>query len=172
MIPTNPAADQLTEELAALLEEEAELLHLRLRQMVRLSDAIVGRGDEDMQPVLDEMEQTQRRQEATDLKLQAVRNAFSSALGERGAALKLSELIDRLPPRQAAALDYRRQQIILLAERLRGQHLQTVVLLAECARVNRRLMEGLFPSGESLTTYGRGGRDAWRPGAGLVDAEL
>ena len=69
-------------------------------------------------------------------------------------------------------LDEIRQRIVELTDALRKQHLQTVLLLAECARFNRLLLESILPGGEMVMTYGTGGSDLWRSGTGLVDTEL
>ena len=49
--------------------------------------------------------------------------------------------------------------------------MRTVMLLGECARINRMLLEAMFPHSEGVVTYGAGGAEPWQPDAGLVDAE-
>jgi len=69
-------------------------------------------------------------------------------------------------------LEDRRQQIIVLTSKLRQQHLETCLFLLESSRINRLLLESLFPDSEPVVTYGADGQDQWRPDTGLVDAEL
>ena len=59
-----------------------------------------------------------------------------------------------------------------LAERLQLAHLRAVVLLGECARINRLLLESLFPASRTPATYSQGGAEPWGSGPGLLDAEL
>lgn len=166
-----PRTAQRVALLSSLLDEEIELLEIRSQQMTRLAEAILGRGEEGMEPVLAEMEHVAGQQENTDRRLRAARRDLAEAFGVEAGDLKLCELIDRLGEPLAADLDRQRDMIVRLAGRLRRQHLETSVLLAECSRVNRMLLEGLLPAGQTVTTYGRGGTADWKPQAGLLDTE-
>ena len=171
MIGLDPRTPQRVAILTALLDEEIELLEIRSQQMDRLGEAILGHGAEDMERVLAEMERVQSQQEKTDRRLRAARRDVAEAFGVEAGALKLCELIDRLPAPAAGNLDRQRETIVRLAGQLRRQHLRTSVLLAECSRVNRMLLEGLLPAGEAVTTYSRAGTAAWKSQAGLLDTE-
>jgi hypothetical protein len=156
-------------ELQALLDEEIALLDLRRRQLEALSSAVVDRDEDRLEQLLVEMESVQSMQSATDLKLGALRTALAGWLGVAPAKMRLSRLLAELPADQRVAIEYRRQQIVLLADKLRRQHMETAVLLWEFAKVNRRLLEGLLPRSQEVTTYGTAGPDAWRPPTGLTD---
>ena len=171
MILIPPGAGDLLESLDALLEEEISLLQERRKHLETLSDVLVRRDDESMERLLEEMERAQDRQAQTDLRLRGVREALAESLGTDAREMTLSVLIGELPLPLGEALDRRRKQILLLAGDLRHRHLQATMLLAESARINRMLLESLFPSSESVTTYSTGGADSWRPDTGLVDAE-
>ena len=86
--------------------------------------------------------------------------------------MKLSKLIEQLDDEHRLGVNYRREQIVLLAEQLRRRHVETAMLLMESARVNRMLLESLFPQSEPVNTYGTEGAQSWRPDAGLLDAEM
>ena len=55
-----------------------------------------------------------------------------------------------------------RQQIIILAEKLASQQMEVAVLLRESARINRLLLESLFPSKATLMPIA--GRKLGAPG--------
>jgi len=57
-----------------------------------------------------------------------------------------------------------------LVDRLRRRHLETALLAAECARVNRALLRGLCPGLADETTYTTRGKSRWRAEGGLLDA--
>lgn len=171
----NPLAvdmKRMVEELQALLDEEIALLDLRRGQLEELSKAIIRRDNDRLEQVLEEMERTQRIQAATDSRLNALRSALGAALGWQVAEVRLSRLIGELPADARPALEHRRGRIVALADRLRQRHLETAMLLTECARINQRLLEGLLPRGQELTTYGAEGPSAWRQDAGWTDQEL
>jgi flagellar biosynthesis/type III secretory pathway chaperone len=66
----------------------------------------------------------------------------------------------------------RRSRIIQLVAAIRQTHMHMVLLLTECMKVNRLLMEHLFPQAQGLALYGSSGHKRWRQSPGLVDAEL
>ncbi|MGB2823916.1 MAG: hypothetical protein WBF17_23255 [Phycisphaerae bacterium] len=170
----SPAAvntDQIAS-LAGLLDEEASLLDLRRSQLTSLCDAIVDRDDEAVERLLDQIERAQELQSAADEKLNTIRRKLAECLDCPGEDVKLSALITALPEPQRSGLAQQRQLIIELAQRLQLEHMRTVVLVTECSRVNRMLLESLFPESQGVTMYSAAGCEPWRPNAGLVDAEL
>ena len=172
MIAASEAVDVLVGELLGVLDEEISLLEQKTVQMAGLSAAMLDRDEKGMIEIIAQFEQTQRAQDSVDVRLSAVSGALGGALGCPSLNMRLGWLGERLPEGQAAAVDYRRRQIILLAERARSQHLRTALLLHECSRINSMLLAGLFPDAESVTTYGQDGQRTWRNGGGLVDAEM
>jgi len=172
MIPTGPPDRALVAELVAVLDEEIALLIKKQSELAALADSIVERDDERLAGLLVEMQQTQQAQSATDVKLDALRNIFAERLLCRPEELKLSRIIESLDEDDRLTVDYRRQQIVVLGEQLRREHLETAILLAESARINRLLLEGLFPQSRPVTTYDIDGQKSWRPGAGLLNTEL
>lgn len=172
MIDPKTKLREMAPELLSLLEEEIELLRVRTRQFDELYDAILHRRDERMESLLEAMTDAQHRQVDLDGKLQTLRTIFARALGVEENTIRLSRLIDWLDGTHATDLRNQREQIILLAERLKKKHLTTAVLLSESARINRMLLEGLLPKADSVTTYGTGGTKPWQMNSGLVDAEM
>ncbi|KPK85895.1 MAG: hypothetical protein AMJ81_02480 [Phycisphaerae bacterium SM23_33] len=169
-----PAQNSLmihTEQLLAILDEEIWLLELRRSQSDALSAALIQSDDARMEALLNEMHQTLQSQAHVDLRLNAVRRALADDLALPTQRVRLQLLIGRLHGRERAEMESRRQQIIDLAERLQRQHLQTSILLLECARINRMLLEALFPQSKGVDTYSSGGQERWWPGTGLVNAE-
>ncbi len=172
MISVTAGIASIIDELLGVLDEEIALLQRRKSQMGRLCEAIVERDDDTMERLLAEMSETQQLQEHVDLKLLAHRNTVANAVGRAPGEMKLSVLIAELPPSHRPAVDYRRQQIVLLIQDVRRQHLDTALLLGECARINHMLLTGMFPAASEVTTYDHDGPDTWRSDTGLVDAEL
>ncbi len=170
--PIDPL-DGMMPDLLALLDEEIVLLGLRTRQFDALYDTILHRREETMDALLEDMTDAQQRQVELDAKLQEVRTIFARAAGYAAGEIRLSELIQLLDGEPRKQLREKRQQIILLAERLKRKHLSTAMLLGESARINRRLIQSLLPKAETVTTYGgMGGVKPWQTSSGLVDAEM
>ncbi|MFP3937100.1 MAG: flagellar export chaperone FlgN [Phycisphaerae bacterium] len=171
MITETPQITETLAELLEVLDEEIAVLSDRLEQMELLSSAIAHRDDDAMEPVLDQMEQTQSRQQQTDTRLAKVREMLASLTGIPAGELRLWRLVRELPEPASGKIASRRHRLVELSDTLRRSHLRTVLLLAESARFNRLLLETMFPAGEPVTTYDSGGTDHWRPDTGLVDTE-
>lgn len=168
MIASSPAVEPLVAHLQQLLDEEIGLLQAKQSQMESLSGAILGRDDTAMEATMAQMETTARQQSAVESRLSALRVTIAGELGLGGGPLRLSTLISHLPPQQASLLEYRRNQIVALAEQIRRRHVEVAILLRECARINRMLLESLT-GGQSVTTYGADGKDVWHGRGGVLD---
>jgi len=159
-------------ELLAALDQQIDLLEAKRSQLADLFDGLIARDEEAVEAVLERIERTERLQTAADSYLSRVRGELARVIGGEGRKLRLLDVIEQLPPEQSRALADRRGRIVELSDSLRRQHLQTVLVLGECARINRLLLESILPEGESVMTYGTGGSDLWRSGTGLVDTKL
>ena len=164
-------------ELLDLLDEEIVLLDLRRRQFEALSEAIAMRDNDRLEVLLEEIERTLEMQTGVDAKLKILRASLAEEMAGPGRAplrdeeVRLSDVARRLGGKRRRAIEDRRAEIVRLAGELRTQHLRTAVLLTECGRINRLLLEAVFPHSRSVTTYSEGGSSSWRPDTGLVDAE-
>ncbi|MBS3734229.1 MAG: flagellar export chaperone FlgN [Phycisphaerae bacterium] len=171
MMPTGATRTQRVADLAAVLDEEIDLLAARRDQLARLTVAIPGGDERATERLLQQMERTQQAQAQTDNRLRAARNAMASALACDASQLRLSRLVDRLDGADRDRIERRRARIVALVEAVRREHIKAAMLLSECARINRELLESLFPASTPVTTYGAAGRESWRPHTGLVDTE-
>ena len=170
MILANPTLDRLLPDLLALLDSQVVSLGKRLGQMQELSQAMLDRSQERMDELLDEMEKAQQEQQLADIRLSAMRTTLARAVKVPVASFRLSHMLNLLPPDKSADLQFRRQQVIELAQRLRSEHMRAAVLLTEASRVNRMLLEALMGSAGVLT-YGQGGTTNWNRRHGVVNAE-
>ena len=168
-LPRN--VEPLVNELLQVLDTEIELLDLRCGQFSRLTQASIERDDQVLHDLLEEIEATQQDQQETDMRLQALRQTLATALGLTEKKLRLAWLIRQMPPEQASAIQHRRRQIIVLTDRIKRQHMETALVVSECARVNRLLLENLFPQAQTVTTYGARGESSRSQGSGLLDLE-
>jgi len=172
MIPHIEPDPALIEELLGILDEEIALLNKKSAELEALSNAIIERDDARLVTLLEEMEETLQAQSATDVKLDALRATFAEITGCSHSEMKLSRLIETLGEGEKVKVDYRRQQILILAERLRDQYMSVGITLRESARINRVILEGLFPEVRPVTTYSASGSKYWTPETGLLDSEM
>ncbi len=163
---------ELSDRLLEALDEEVSLLDLRHKQAELLAGAILDRDEPAVRRLLEQMEQTHQLQTAADGRLAEVRDSLAAVVARAGEPIRLSELTHALPPSLRATVENRRRQLLLLAQHLDAQHRRLAAIVEECARINRLMLEALFPASTPVSTYDGGGARSWRPDTGLVDTEL
>jgi hypothetical protein len=171
MISLTPDVRDQLGELNVVLDGEIALLSLRRAQMKLLSEAVLDRDDTAVERILGEIDRTGQLQAQADEKLALLRGSLAEAFGCPSQQMRLSLLLGVLDGPDCQAVEQRRQRIAQLAGELQRQYLETAVVVFECARINRLLLECLYPPGGSVHTYGADGAGAWHTDAGLVDTE-
>jgi len=171
MIPAGPAMRQLLDGLASALDDEARLLELSRAQLAGLTQAALQRDEERLGQLLDEIQTAERFHETTERTISDVRRALADKLACSREQVTLGWLSEHLPQQERTAIQRRKDHIARLLEGLQKEHLETAMVLGECARVNRRLLEGLFPQASGTDTYTHDGHSRWRPDGGVIDAE-
>lgn len=166
------ATAPLIDELIAVLDEEIELLTTRSEQLDLLSEAIAGLDDKMLETLLNEIELAQQQQDDVDRRVQSIRVVLANHFEVRPQQMRLANLVDALTGPHRSAVDSRRKRIIMLAESLKQKNLQAATVLFECEKINRMLLECLFPTARSVMTYDSDGSATWRHGGGAVDSEL
>lgn len=170
IFPNHPNED-LLQELLAALEQEIGLLVLRKEQMSALWQSLAAHDNVAMERSLGELERTGAAQAANDRRLALALSRQAQAVGCPPDQARLGRLIAYLDPQDRLAVDRKRKQIVALVRQLRGRHMETALLLSECSRINRLLLDCLGPARQSVTLYDTQGASQWRPATGLVDTE-
>ncbi|MCY2927186.1 MAG: hypothetical protein NT031_17480 [Planctomycetota bacterium] len=172
MILADHVPDNALGQLTDALDRELAILDRREKQTDELRRAIIQADDAEMESLLERMGQTDQEQSLVDAEVGALRAAISAMIDPRGVTMKLSELARRLPPEGSRAIEGRRERIVRKIGDLRRLHVETAVLLAECARINRMLLDTMLRGGGTVATYdARGAHHRARSG-GLLSAEL
>ena len=170
MISNIPTVPEAAQRVRAALDEEAGLLEFRRRQLQELAVAILRRDNPRLEQLLPQVETGAALQAQADGELRAAQAALGDAL-LLGEPHRLARLIEALPAPLPGPLRECRQRVLRAMDDFRRQHLETSLLLVECSRINRVLLEGLF-AGESVRTYSRGGGEDWTGQGGLMNAEI
>ncbi len=168
-----PETQSLVDGLMAALDEELAVLDVKCLHLEELSAVLVARDDDGTEKLMAQMESGETDQRRADVHLGQAGEALAESLGLSWGSARLSDLIPLLEPEVGRLIQAKRQQLIDGASRLRRRHLETAMLLGECMRINRTLLEAFKPSCQSVVTYGAKGSDRWRSDSpGLIDTEL
>ena len=171
--PASPAAlgAETVDELIACLDDQIDLLARREAELDALGEAILANDNDRMERVLDEMTRSRQLQQQADDRLSSARGAAAETLGWPASQTRLAKLIGLIEPTGRQELRRRRRQVLERASRISLKHRQTAVLLAECTRVNRMLIDCMVGDDQRVTLYGHTGRQHWNGAGGLMDTE-
>ena len=149
------------EEIAALLDvldEDIRHIEVALQRLDTLRTLLIKRDDASLEKLLDEIRKEGETYATNEQKRQALRKAVATRLGRNGTDLTLSELQTLVKGPQREALQDRQVRLKSLAAELRREYMLTAVLLSDCARFNRSLMQAFFgPTSQGGMTYSPSG---------------
>jgi len=161
----------MVQRLTESLDQQIELLGARSDELDALNESICANDNDRMEQVLTEMGLSRQRQGQADRQFKAAREDLARHLGWQIGKTRLERLLGLVGEPERRALARRRRQVVELAETLRRKHRQTVVLLAECAKINRLLIDCLLGPDQRVTVYGATGAQHWRRCGSLMDTE-
>ena len=166
------ASAELVDELVAFLDFQSEHLDKMLGFLDAFRKALIRRD----LPVLQEMQSQLAQEEDMRMQLDQSRNVLQRKLaGFIGCAAEdvcLSSLQGLVDPPFEEKIRKRQQSLIRQIHHLQEQHLATELLLRECSRMNRRLLETVIGGGEKGKTYDARGRSSWNACQGLMNVKL
>ena len=172
MISTPEFPPGLPEQLLEALDRELELLAAKRAEMDQLLAALAIRDDAALERLLARMEQAEREQSRADREVERVSAELAAQVGCPEERPRLSKLAAYLPPDLARALEDRRQALTSQLRQLRRKHTEMSMLLLECQKINRLLLECLLRERSGPRTYSANGTLRRRDGGGVMSAEL
>jgi flagellar biosynthesis/type III secretory pathway chaperone len=172
MISTPEFPLGLPEQLLEALDRELELLTAKRTEMEQLLAALACRDDATLERFLARMEQGQQEQSRADRNVERISSELAAQVGCPARRPRLSELATYLPPDLARALEDRRQALTSHLRQLRRKHMEMSMLLHECQKINRLLLECLLRESSGPRTYSANGNLRHRDGGGVMSAEL
>jgi hypothetical protein len=87
--------------------------------------------------------------------------------------ITLSKLEQILPESIQAQVKEKKNKLKLLTDKLQKEHLNTILLLSECARFNRMILSGIFDFGKKdVITYSASGIKPRQAGRNLVNFKV
>jgi hypothetical protein len=168
---TTPEVKTLVGEYLAVLEEETHLQEAAVGHLKGMSAAMTSRDERAMEILFKEAEEAHDHLAQLEDQRRATGNRLAAALHCRQEDLTLKRLALELPAPEGRAVETCRRRLQTLVGEIRRQHLRTVAMLGECARLNRTLLTGLFTDAGNTATYGAcGKRSPRRPANYLLNA--
>ena len=147
-----------TEALLAVLEGDIRTLQDRLSTLDRLRGLLIKHDEKGLEGLLQQIQSKANAQTAVEAQRQRLRRQLASLLGCPAPELTLSRLATVVPPTLADRIQLTKKTLRNLVERLRREHRNTGLLLADCMRFNRALFRAIFQQGKAQPVlYGAAG---------------
>ncbi len=162
---------EMVQRLTDSLDLQIELLGARSDELDTLSECICANDNDRMEKLLAEMALSRQRQDQADREFKNARDGLAGHLGWQVGETRLERLLELVGEPDRRVLAQRRRQVADLAATLRRKHRQTGVLLSECAKINRLLIDCLLGDDQRVTVYGATGAQHWRGSGSLMDTE-
>jgi DNA repair exonuclease SbcCD ATPase subunit len=176
----SPALETRMTLLLEVLDEDIRHLERTLSRLDTLRSLLIKREDAALQQLLEEVRRQAEAYQANEQKRQQLRRELAAALGCAQGDLTLTRLQRALadtshpePPCWQDALADRQARLRSLAAQLKREYTLTVLLVRDCLRFNRSLMQIFFGiGGRGQATYSPTGAPRPESGAALMSMKL
>ena len=149
---------QRTEQLLAVLEADVRHMQESLSTLDQLRSLLIKHDECGLEALLRQIRANADAYAAVESRRQVLRRQLAVLLECPMDELTLSRLETALPSPVRETLRQKKATLRTLAERLRREHRNTSLLLADCARFNRALFRAIFQQGKAQSVvYGAAG---------------
>jgi len=134
--------------LLVCLDKDVQLLQEGISRLDALRGFVIKRDDVALGKLLEKIQveaSDQKRHERNRLSIQ---RELAAALGYEPRQMTLSALETILSKGRKDQITERKAKIKSLVAKFRKEHLETVLLLSECARFNKMLLKSIFDLGK------------------------
>lgn len=154
----HPSVDiqPLVRSLVQTLDRDIVQIRHSLTLLESLRVLVIKRDETGLSALLSEVRQQNRSNGQCETQRQVLRERLGAMLGYEPGAMTLSHLLGHLSGTPHADVSQKREELQHLLEQLQQQWELTHVLLRDCARLNRRLLNAFFAQ-TGPGTYGPGG---------------
>jgi hypothetical protein len=161
--------EELIEELLALLDTDAVRLEMTLSTLNKLRAGVIKRDEAGLEQLLETLKSQQDDRDAIENKRSKLRHIAAVAFGCADEEVNLSRIMEHVPPLSRQKVAQRQQTLARLVEKLKTEYTATAVLLNECSRFNRMLLDSIFGSrSKGVATYNASGQMKRPNGSGFV----
>ena len=141
------------DELLVVLDKDIQHIQESSSRLNELRSLVIKRDDATLGELLESIQAESDRYAANELKRQSIRKELAIALGCNVGQMTLSRLEATLPKERKAQVTKRKAKLRSLTNELKKEHLGTVLLLSECARLNSLFLNSIFNAGKTGMVY-------------------
>jgi len=159
--------------LLDVLDDDIRHVETSLLRLDALRGLLIKRDDEALAKLLEEVHRQGEAYAVTECRRQELRCDLAKDLGWKEKELTLTKLLTRLTGHSRTALAERQTRLKTLIAQLKREHALTTLLIADCGRFNRSLLQVfLGPVGKAGTTYSPTGAARHPTGTALLNLQF
>jgi len=160
-------------ELLGVLDKDIEHVEQSLTHLNDLRSFVIKRDSVALGQLLEKIRAQVDNYVANELKRLSLRKELADAFGCEPEQLNLSRLEANAVEQDKAQISRRKTKLARLTNKLREEHIATAMLLAECGRLNRLLINTIFNTAvNSALTYDSKGSTARQTDKAFVNLQL
>jgi len=161
------------DQLLAVLDKDIKHVEQSLTCLNDLRSFVIKRDTVALAGLLEKIRAESDNYVANELKRLSLRKELADAFDCEPQQMNLSKLEANAPEQDKAQINRRKAKLTRLTKKLRQEHIATVMLLAECGRLNRLLVKTIFDTNTSSTvTYDSNGTAARQAGTAFVNLQF
>jgi hypothetical protein len=150
--------DRLTEELFAFLDDSILSTRQMLEKLTELRAAVIRRDEKSLQWMAEQMPQLTTHRDSMQQRQRQISESFAGPVNCEPGKISLSYLARFLEIPMRNELKTKQKLLAELIGQLSREHLGTELLLRECERLNRMVLDSLVGRGNQTCIYGSAGR--------------
>jgi hypothetical protein len=159
--------------LLIVLDEEAQRMRANLERLNELRALVVKRDETSLKKLLNVIQSESGRFRDNELKREQLRAELASIFGCDLRQMTLSRLADELSGEKRDKVIETRTALQALGRKLKNEYLSTMMLLSECARFNRTLLNNILNLGQTgNVTYNSNGSTDRRGRTAFVNLQF
>jgi hypothetical protein len=161
--------EELIEELLALLDADVVRLETALSTLNNLRAGVIKRNEAALAQLLETIKAQQDDRDAIENKRSELQQIAAAAFGCTPEQVNLSRIMEQLPPLSRRKVAQRQQTLARLVGKLKTEYAATAVLLNECSRFNRMVLDSIVGSRcKGVATYNASGQLKRQNGSGFI----
>jgi hypothetical protein len=153
MKATTISIEDKVDELLLVLDEDIRHIQQSLSRLNELRSLVIKRDDVSLGKLLELIRSESEGYRKHELQRQSIRKELAAALGCGFGQMTLSTLEADLPKEKKEQVTEKKAKLNSLIKELKKEHLSTALLLSECARINKMLLNSVFNFGNTGTVY-------------------
>lgn len=162
----------LMDELGVILDaRQAELLGT-LNRLNALRAAVIRRDEATLSTLFDEVQQDAEQKRQNDARQSVLEQRLLAGVEGLTLPITLSKVCERIDEKLRLPLRQKQAMLKDLSGRVQNELETTDMLLRECARCNRQLLNAILGRSQQSLTYDPQGQSQWNVHRGLVSMKI